>query len=87
VAGPYRASRIAHELAVPLPAPPAFFDFPKGPVPLMLGHFQRKADIDRKARIANQERLRALKLNHGDRVMVVNSHDPVDYEHCRCGGH
>jgi hypothetical protein len=40
-----------------------------------------------KARIANQERLRALKLNHGDRVMVVDSHDPVDYEHCRCGGH
>jgi len=31
VAGPYRASRIVHELAAPLPAPPAFFDFPKGP--------------------------------------------------------
>jgi hypothetical protein len=55
-------------------------------VPLMLGYFQRKADMDRSMRIANQARLRALKLNHGDRVSIVNSHDPADYERCRCGG-
>jgi hypothetical protein len=55
-------------------------------VPLMLGYFQRKGDIDRSMRIANQARLRALKLNHGDRVLIVNSQDPADYERCRCGG-
>ncbi|TPQ31442.1 MBL fold metallo-hydrolase [Bradyrhizobium guangdongense] len=56
-------------------------------MPLVLGYFQRKADMDRKARIANQERLRALKLGHGARVTIFNSHDPVDYENCRCGAH
>jgi len=56
-------------------------------MPLVLGYFQRKADMDRKARIANQERLRALKLGHGARVTIFNSHDPVDYERCRCGQH
>jgi hypothetical protein len=33
----------------------------------------------------NQERLRQLKANHGDQVTIFNSHDPVDYENCRCG--
>ncbi|WGR68967.1 MULTISPECIES: MBL fold metallo-hydrolase [unclassified Bradyrhizobium] len=56
-------------------------------MPLVLGYFQRRVDMDRNARIANQARLRALKLKHGDRVTVFNSHDPVDYENCRCGAH
>ena len=56
-------------------------------MPLVLGYFQRKADIDREARIANQERLRALKASHGHDVMIFNSHDAVDYENCRCGQH
>ena len=56
-------------------------------MPLTLGYFQRRGDMDRKMRIANQARLRALKLNHGDRVNIVNSHDPHDYENCRCEGH
>ncbi|MEY9394885.1 glyoxylase-like metal-dependent hydrolase (beta-lactamase superfamily II) [Bradyrhizobium japonicum] len=60
---------------------------PSPRVPLMLGYFQRRGDMDRKMRIANQARLRALKLNHGDRVNIVNSHDPHDYENCRCEGH
>jgi glyoxylase-like metal-dependent hydrolase (beta-lactamase superfamily II) len=55
--------------------------------PLMLGYFQRKADIDRAARHANQERLRTLNADHGSEVTIVNSHDPVDYERCRCGAH
>lgn len=55
-------------------------------VPLMLGYFQRRGDMDRKMRIANQARLRA-ELNHGDRVSIVNSHDPVAYESCRCAAH
>ena len=56
-------------------------------IPLVLGYFQRKADIDRAARIANQERLRALKAAHANEVSIFNSHDPVDYENCRCGQH
>ena len=54
-------------------------------MPLVLGYFQRKADLDRNTRIANQERLRQLKAAHGDQVTIFNSHDPVDYENCRCG--
>ena len=38
-------------------------------------------------RIENQARLRALKLSYGDAVTIFNSHDPVDYENCRCGRH
>jgi glyoxylase-like metal-dependent hydrolase (beta-lactamase superfamily II) len=56
-------------------------------MPLVLGLFQRRADIDRAARIANQERLRTLRATHGHEVLIFNSHDPVDYENCRCGRH
>ena len=56
-------------------------------MPLVLGMFQRRADMDRAMRIQNQERLRTLKANHGDAVTIFNSHDPVDYENCRCGQH
>ncbi|MFB9268809.1 MBL fold metallo-hydrolase [Bradyrhizobium erythrophlei] len=58
---------------------------PRPRLPLVLGMFQRRADMDRATRIANQERLRQLKAAHGDVVTIVNSHDPVDYESCRCG--
>jgi hypothetical protein len=54
--------------------------------PLVLGYFQRRVDMDRAARVANQERLRALRASNGHEVTIFNSHDPVDYEHCRCGG-
>jgi glyoxylase-like metal-dependent hydrolase (beta-lactamase superfamily II) len=54
-------------------------------MPLVLGYFQRKADLDRNTRMANQERLRQLKATHGHEVTIFNSHDPVDYENCRCG--
>lgn len=56
-------------------------------IPLVLGLFQRRADMDRATRIQNQERLRRLKAAHGADVTIVNSHDPVDYESCRCGRH
>ena len=56
-------------------------------MPLVLGMFQRRADMDRAMRIENQERLRTLKAKHGDAVTIFNSHDPVDYENCRCGRH
>ncbi len=54
-------------------------------MPIVLGLFQRRADIDRATRMANQERLRVLKAAHGHQVTIFNSHDPVDYENCRCG--
>jgi glyoxylase-like metal-dependent hydrolase (beta-lactamase superfamily II) len=56
-------------------------------VPLVLGLFQRRADMDRTMRQANQERLRALKAQHGHAVTIFNSHDPVHYEHCACATH
>jgi hypothetical protein len=56
-------------------------------MPLVLGYFQRKADLDRNLRMANQERLRLVKSTHGHEVTIFNSHDPVDYENCRCGQH
>jgi hypothetical protein len=43
--------------------------------------------MDYGARKANQERLRTLKATHGHEVTIFNSHDPVDYENCRCGEH
>jgi glyoxylase-like metal-dependent hydrolase (beta-lactamase superfamily II) len=60
---------------------------PKVRMPLVLGYFQRRVDMDREARLANQERLRALQANHGSDVTIINSHDPVHYESCRCGAH
>jgi glyoxylase-like metal-dependent hydrolase (beta-lactamase superfamily II) len=56
-------------------------------MPLVLGMFQRRADVDRAMRLENQERLRTLKAKHGSSVTIFNSHDPVDYENCRCGQH
>jgi hypothetical protein len=56
-------------------------------MPLVLGLFQRRGDMDRATRMENQERLRRLKTTHGHAVTIFNSHDPVDYETCRCGGH
>jgi glyoxylase-like metal-dependent hydrolase (beta-lactamase superfamily II) len=60
---------------------------PPARTPFVLGIFQRRADMDHVTRVANQERLRALKAGHGDDVTIFNSHDPVDYENCRCGDH
>lgn len=57
---------------------------PKVRMPLVLGYFQRRADMDREMRAANQERLRTLHANHGAEVEIVNSHDPLQYEICHC---
>ena len=59
-------------------------DTPPLRTPLVLGLFQRKADMDRAARVTNQERLRVLNASHRAEVTIFNSHDPVDYERCRC---
>ena len=60
---------------------------PRPRIPFVLGLFQRRADMDRERRLANLQRLRALKAAHGAEVEIVNSHDPVDYDRCACGGH
>jgi glyoxylase-like metal-dependent hydrolase (beta-lactamase superfamily II) len=49
---------------------------PSTPAPLGLRIFQRKADCDRGERLANQNRLRMLKADHGHEVTIINSHDP-----------
>lgn len=46
--------------------------------PLVLRLFQRRSDVDRAARIANQERVRELAAR-GD-VHVFCAHDPVEYD-------
>jgi glyoxylase-like metal-dependent hydrolase (beta-lactamase superfamily II) len=58
---------------------------PRPRMPFVLGLFQRRADMDRERRLANLQRLRALKAAHGAEVEIVNSHDPVDYDRCACG--
>lgn len=55
--------------------------------PLVLGIFQRRADMAYDTRVANQERLRALRAGYGNDVTIFSSHDPVDYERCRCSEH
>jgi glyoxylase-like metal-dependent hydrolase (beta-lactamase superfamily II) len=57
----------------------------KPQMPLVLGLFQRRADMDRAMRLQNQERLRALQAKHAHEVTIVNSHDPVHYADCCCG--
>ena len=46
--------------------------------PLVLRLFQRRSDMDRAARIANQDRVRELVASHGDQVTAFCSHDPVE---------
>jgi glyoxylase-like metal-dependent hydrolase (beta-lactamase superfamily II) len=48
--------------------------------PPVLRYFQRRADTDRAARIANQERVRRLALDHANEVSVFCAHDPVEYD-------
>jgi glyoxylase-like metal-dependent hydrolase (beta-lactamase superfamily II) len=46
--------------------------------PFVLRLFQRRADMDRAERIANQERVRGLIAAHGDEVKVFCAHDAVE---------
>jgi glyoxylase-like metal-dependent hydrolase (beta-lactamase superfamily II) len=50
-----------------------------------LRFYQTLMEKDRKARFANQERLRRLRHRHGDEVAVCCAHDPVEFE--RITGH
>ena len=42
--------------------------------------YQTMMEVDRTARLHNQERLRRLSLDHGDDVRIFCAHDPVEYE-------
>jgi glyoxylase-like metal-dependent hydrolase (beta-lactamase superfamily II) len=48
--------------------------------PPMLRLFQNLSGSDRKARLANQERLRELARAHGDQVKLFCAHDPRELE-------
>ncbi|WP_419827045.1 MBL fold metallo-hydrolase [Sphingomonas sp.] len=42
--------------------------------------YQALMEVDRRARIDNQQRLRALSLEHGDEVRIFCAHDAVEFE-------
>ena len=52
----------------------------EGPVPKLLGLFERAVQVDGKARRHNQARLRQLVAEHSDEVDVFCSHDPAEFE-------
>lgn len=45
-----------------------------------LSGFQTVVQADKEARLANQERLRELRLRHGHEVRIFSAHDPVEYD-------
>jgi glyoxylase-like metal-dependent hydrolase (beta-lactamase superfamily II) len=45
-----------------------------------LRFYQWMMEKDRSARLLNQQRLRALKREHGDRIRLTSSHDTVEFE-------
>ncbi len=46
----------------------------------MLRSYQRLMEVDRTARLHNQQRLRDLSQRHGDEVRIICSHDPVEFD-------
>lgn len=46
----------------------------------MLRGYQRLMEVDRKARLDNQKRLRRLSLDHGEEVRMFCAHDPVEFD-------
>ena len=41
--------------------------------------YQRMMEVDRKARLQNQARLRQVSIDHGDEVRIICAHDPVEF--------
>jgi glyoxylase-like metal-dependent hydrolase (beta-lactamase superfamily II) len=54
--------------------------------PFGLDAFQRMIAIDDDARVANQQRLRALAKERAGQVRVFSAHDEVELERCRSSG-
>jgi glyoxylase-like metal-dependent hydrolase (beta-lactamase superfamily II) len=44
--------------------------------------YQALMDKDRRARLANQQRLRTLRNTFSREIAVFSSHDPTEFEHC-----
>jgi glyoxylase-like metal-dependent hydrolase (beta-lactamase superfamily II) len=42
--------------------------------------YQRMMEVDRAARLQNQQRIRRLSLDHGDEVRIFCAHDAVEFE-------
>lgn len=53
--------------------------------PFVLRALQRRSDMDRVAREANEERLRKLASEHRDEVTVFCAHDPVEFDRVASG--
>ena len=53
---------------------------PDGKAPLGIRMFQRRVDFNYKQRVDNTRRLRELKRDHGDEILLVCSHDPVQLQ-------
>ncbi len=47
--------------------------------------YQRLMEVDATARLDNQQRLRALSIDHRDAVTVTCTHDPVELERLQAG--
>lgn len=47
--------------------------------------YQNLMEMDRTARMANQERVRALSMAHRGDISVICSHDTLEYEACAAG--
>jgi glyoxylase-like metal-dependent hydrolase (beta-lactamase superfamily II) len=45
-----------------------------------LAGYQRMMEVDRRARLVNQARLRRLSLDHAEDVRIFCAHDPVEFE-------
>ncbi|TFI58765.1 MBL fold metallo-hydrolase [Sphingomonas parva] len=47
--------------------------------------YQTMMEVDRAARLANQERVRRLSVEHGAEVRVICAHDVAEFEACAAG--
>jgi glyoxylase-like metal-dependent hydrolase (beta-lactamase superfamily II) len=54
-----------------------------GVAPVGIRVFESLVNVDKRARVANQKRLRELATRHGDEVKLISSHDPAEFAACR----
>lgn len=47
--------------------------------------YQNLMEVDRSARLSNQERLRRLSVEKSGEVRIICAHDPVEFEACAAG--
>jgi len=54
-----------------------------GRAPAGIRAFESLVNVDKRARLANQQRLRELARRHGGEVRLISSHDPAELAACR----